>query len=146
MTEDKVSLVREHTISEEIPLHTATATFTDDDDKTYTFHKKEIKNGVIILYMYDTENITANKTDFCNFSIDTDTQHFRESIPFPPQIEPEDKTEKTIISLGTCKDFTITNTETETITYDNWGASTTMSKEAALAYQSHFGQDKIKIK
>lgn len=143
---DKVSLIREHTISTEIPVYTATATFTSGIERPYTYHEKKVTENAIILYDYDLENTSTLPTDFITHRIEEDGEKYSEKIPFPPTIKSSNRIEQTIISLETCEDFVIESEETQTLIYENWGAEVDMQRDAALAYQNHFGEDKIRIR
>ena len=143
---DKVTLIREGPITTTIPVYTATATFIDGETKTYTYHKKETQNGTIILYDYDTEDTKARPTPFENHPIEDETGTYYEKVPFKPAVKLGTQHEQKIISLETCKDFTIEGTTQETLTHNNWGAEVDMPRDAALAYQRHFGKDNTRIR
>jgi hypothetical protein len=142
----KVSLVRDHPVTDQLPVYTAKATFTDGDDKTYTYHTKEVKDGVIILYKYDTDRVSTQVTKFTKTPIETEAgDQYNEKIPHPPHLTYHEKTEEKLISLETCKDFTILSKDTKEITYNNWSAVVDLPKEVALAYYREIGEDKCRI-
>lgn len=144
---EEVTLYRDHPLTDELPVYTAKATFIDGDTKDYTYHEKQVKNGTIILYKYDTTQLRTPATHYSKTPIeDPDTgEHYNESIPYPPQIKYDNKLEEARISLATCKDFTITYRDTQTVTYNDWSACLDLPRSAAKAYAKHIGEDKCRI-
>jgi len=144
-TSTRTTLVREHSLTKDIPFHTAKATFIDGTEKTYTFHEKETTDNTIELRTHDTQDIDAAKTKFVRMPIEVNGKRYTETIPSPPDITPQSTAEVITVSLHTCKDFKLVETETDTLTHDNWSAEVDMPEEAAVAYQQKIGEDKTRI-
>lgn len=146
MDGEKVTLFREEPLTITVPVYHAKATFTDKDDKTYTFHTKTVEGNSIILAKYDPTTTAEERTHFNELHISHEDEqgninHYNEKVPLTPRVTIEESNETTIVSLKTCKDFTITETTQETFTHTGWSACTDMPREIAEAYVDHFDNE-----
>lgn len=143
---ETVTLVRTPPVEQTFEKYEATAHFLNGDTEHYTYSEKETDQSTITLYEYNTDNITAGRTAFRKQTITHNEIRYREKVPEMPVLRKPQLQEKTTISLPSLKEFTITDTYNFTITYDDWRAGVDIPKDAAQAYQAHFGDEHCKIR